>query len=318
MNITPFPGYENHLLSYLRADSEELRKRRAAQGEAIVSYELPEGMTMENRVIPGGDGQDMNIRVYTPAGLDADAPMVLEIHGGAFVGGNLDIDNSRCIAIAQRVPCVVVGVEYRLCNDGKTHYPKPLEDCHAAYVWMQEHAAELGGDPKRIGLHGSSAGGTLCAGLALYLRDRGELTPALTVCNCACYTTAISETTAYQQLSQFVMGPEEKALGAEFAYLGGYNGAQPPYYAFPLFCHDLGGLGAHLIICAEYDTLRDGSFDYAQRLMRNGVPVDFIMGGRVGHCYSCAPHPYTDLTHDMIAMAFRREFGLLDGLKKEV
>ena len=176
MNICPFPGYENHLLSYLREDNEELQKRRAAQGKAIVSYELPDGMTMENRVIPGGDGQDMNIRVYTPEGLPENAPMVMEIHGGAFVGGNLDIDNSRCIAIASRVPCIVVGVEYRLCND-KIHFPKPLEDVHAAFVWMQEHAAELGGDAKRIGLHGSSAGGTLCAGLALYLRDSARRWP---------------------------------------------------------------------------------------------------------------------------------------------
>lgn len=318
MKITPFPGYENHLLSYLRDDGEETQKHRAAQGQAIVAYELPEGMTMEDRVIPGGDGQDMTIRVYRPANLGENAPMVMEVHGGAFVGGNLDIDNARCIAIAERVPCVVVGVAYRLCNDGKTHYPQPLEDCRAAYVWMREHAAELGGDANRIGLHGSSAGGTLCAGLALYLRDHNELTPALTVCNCACYTTAISETTAYQQLSQFVMGPENKADGAEFAYLGGYDGTNPPYYAFPLYCHDLGGLGAHLIICAEYDTLRDGSFDYARRLMRNGVPVDFVMGGRVGHCYTCAPHPYTDLTHELIAMTFRREFGMLDDWKKKI
>ena len=318
MKIVPFPGYENHLLSYLREDNEELQKRRAAQGQAMLDYKTPDGMKIENRVISGGDGQDMNIRVYTPANLPANAPMVLEVHGGAFVGGNLDIDNARCIAIASRVPCVVVGVEYRLCNDGKTHFPKPLEDVHAAYVWMQEHAAELGGDAKHIGLHGSSAGGTLCAGLALYLRDHGELTPALTVANCACYTTAISGTTAYQQLSQFVMGPEEKAQGAEFAYLGGYDGTQPSYYAFPLFCHDLGGLGPHFIICAEYDTLRDGSLDYARRLLENGVPVELLMGGRVGHCFTAAPHPYTDQTHDAIATAFRREFGLLDHLKKKV
>ncbi len=317
MKLNIFPGYENHVMSYLHGDTDELKKRRQAQGAAMMSYTLPEGMTMEDKTIKGGDGQDMKIRIYKPANLPAKAPMVLEIHGGGFVAGNLDIDNARCIAIATRVPAIVVGVDYRLSNK-ETHFPKPLEDCHAAYQWIQDHADEIGGDAKRIGLHGSSAGGTLCAGLALYLRDHNELTPALTVANCATYFTALEETFSFQQMIDLKMGPDNKALGAETTFLGGYNGATPSYYAFPGLCHDLGGLGAHLIIAAEYDTLRDGSIEYAARLLRNGVPTEIFMGGRVGHCFSCAPHPYTDVTHDLIGLAFQREFGLLDGLKKNV
>lgn len=317
MKIKPFPGYENHLLSYLCEDSEELKKRREAQGQALMSYELPQGMTMKDRVIHGGDGQEMNIRIYTPANLPAGAPMVLDIHGGAFVGGNLDIDNSRCIALAQRIPAVVVGVEYRL-SVGGVHFPAPLMDCRAAYLWMREHGAELGADGTKIGIHGSSSGGNLSAGLALYLRDHNEQAPALTVLNCATYTPAIEETMSFQQLIQLKMGPDNKALNAEAAYLGGYDGTQPSYYAFPALSPDLGGLGAHFIIAGEYDTLRDSGVDYAQRLLRNGVPTELFVAGRLGHCFSCAPHPFTDLVHDLISAAFQREFGLLDHLKKEV
>lgn len=317
MNIKPFPGYENHLLSYLAGDNDELRKRRQAQGQALVAYELPEGMKMENRVIPGGDGQDLNIRIYTPAGIQENAPMILDIHGGAFVGGNLDIDNARCIALAVRVSAVVVNVEYRL-SVGGVHFPAPLMDCRAAYMWMKENAAELGADGTKIGLHGSSSGGNLAAGLALYLRDHNEQQPALTVLNCATYTPAIEETMSYQQLYQLKMGPDNKALGAEAAYLGGYDGTQPSYYAFPALAHDLGGLAAHFIIAGEYDTLRDSAVQYAERLLKSGVPTEVFVAGRLGHCFSCAPHPYTDLTHDLIAASFKREFGMYDHLKKEV
>ena len=123
---------------------------------------------------------------------------------------------------------------------------------------------------------------------------------------------------SYQQLFDIRMGPDNKALGAEAAYLGGYDGTQPSYYAFPALAPDLGGLGAHFVIAAEYDTLRDSAVQYAQRLMRNAVPTELYVAGRVGHCFTCAPHPFTDLTHDLIAMMFQREFGMLDGLKKEV
>lgn len=317
MKIRPFPGYENHLLSYLCEDSDELQKRRKAQGQALISYKLPQGMTMEDRVILGGDGQNMNIRIYTPANLPVNSPMVLDIHGGAFVGGNLDIDNARCIALAQRIPAVVVGVEYRLSVSG-IHFPAPLMDCHAAYLWMKEHGTELGADGTKIGIHGSSSGGNLAAGLALYLRDHNEQPPCLTVSNCATYTSAIEETMSFQQLIQLKMGPDNKALSAEAAYLGGYDGTQPSYYAFPALSPDLGGLGAHFIITGEYDTLRDSAVDYAQRLLRNGVPTELFVAGRLGHCFSCAPHPFTDLTHDLISTAFQREFGLLDHLKKNV
>lgn len=317
MKLNVFPGYENHLLSQQVGESEQLTKRRQAQGQALMSYQLPADMKMEDKVIPGGDGQDMNIRIYTPAGLPQGAPMILDIHGGAFVGGNLDIDNARCIALASRVGAVVVGVEYRL-SVGGVHFPAPLMDCRAAYLWMIENAAALGCNAAKIGIHGSSSGGNLSEGLALYLRDHNEQTPALTVLNCATYTPAIQETMSYQQLIDIRMGPDNKALGAEAAYLGGYNGTQPSYYAFPALAPDLGGLGAHFVIAAEYDTLRDSAVQYAQRLMRNAVPTELYVAGRVGHCFTCAPHPFTDLTHDLIAMMFQREFGMLDGLKKEV
>ena len=317
MKTNIFPGYENHLAANTVGDSEELQKRRQAQGKALMSYELPEGMKMEDRVIPGGDGQDMNIRIYAPANLPENAPMVLDIHGGAFVGGNLDIDNARCIALAVRIPAVVVSVEYRL-SVGGVHFPAPLMDCRAAYLWMKDHGAELGADGSRIGIHGSSSGGNLAEGLALYLRDHNEQTPALTVLNCATYTPAIEETMSFQQLIQLKMGPDNKALGAEAAYLGGYDGTQPSYYAFPALAPDVGSLGAHMIIAGEYDTLRDSALDYARRLLNSGVPTELYLGGRLCHCFTCVPHPYTDLAHDVIAASFQREFGLLDHLKKEI
>ena len=312
-----FPGYENHLASNWVGDSEELQKRRQAQRQAMLSYELPEGMKMEDRVIPGGDGQDMNIRIYTPANLPEQAPLVLNIHGGAFVAGNLEIDNARCIALAQRIPAVVVSVEYRL-SVGGVHFPAPLMDCRAAYLWMKEHGAELGADGSRIGLHGSSSGGNLAEGLALYLRDHNEQAPKLAVLNCATYTPAIEETMSFQQLFQLKMGPDNKALGAEAAYLGGYNGTQPSYYAFPALAPDVGGLGAHMIVAGEYDTLRDSALDYARRLLNSGVPTELYLAGRLCHCFTCVPHPYTDLAHDVIAASFQREFGMLDHLKKEI
>ncbi len=316
MKLHVFPGYENHVLGQQVGDSEELLRRRKAQGEAMMSYEVPDGMKIENRVIKNADGHDMNVRLYFPANLPENAPMIMDIHGGGFVTGNLDFDNARCIALASRTGAVVLGVDYRVCKDG-IHFPTPILDCRAAYLWMIENATSLGCDGKKIGLHGSSSGGNLTEGLALYLRDHNEQTPSLTVLNCATYTPGIEETMSFQQLIQLKMGPDNKAMSAEASYLGGYDGNQPSYYAFPSLAPDLGGLGPHFIIAAEYDTLRDSAINYAQRLMHSAIPTELFVAGRVAHCFTSAPHPFTDLTHELIATMYKREFGLLDNLKKD-
>ncbi len=319
MKINTFPGYENHIASNMADKSnEDVARRAKAQVEAMIAYELPEGMTMEDKFIPGPDeGQELQIRVFTPANLPEKAPMILDIHGGGFVAGTVAIDNARCIALASRIPAIVVSVEYRLAGKDGIAFPKPLEDCHAAYMYLHEHADEFGGDAEKLGLHGSSAGGTLAAGLALYLRDRNEIQPALTVLNCPAVDLDIDSSLSMHRYIELKMGPDKKAIGAEAAYLGGYNGFAPSYYAFPKYCPDLGGLGSTMVIVAEYDTLRDSGLDYAQRLLKAGVPTELYQAPRVGHCYTSAPHPFTDLTHDMMAMSFKREFGQLDGLVKQ-
>ncbi|MCD8052881.1 MAG: alpha/beta hydrolase [Lachnospiraceae bacterium] len=318
MKQTPFPGYDNHFKSQLRdvEDTPELIAARQAQGKALMTWTVPEGLKMEDRAIDGPDeGQKLNIRIYTPAGLPAKAPAILDIHGGAWVGGNLDIDNARCIALATRTQAIVVSVEYRLCGTGEFHFPQPLMDCYTAYKWILANAEEIGCDGQ-VGLHGSSSGGNLSEGLALYLRDHKEQAPALTVVNCGCLSNSFNEFYSFQQNYNLRMGPDEKAAGAENAYLGGYNGTSPSYYAFPLLTPDVGGLGAHMIITAEYDTLRDDGLKYAMRLLKAGVPTELLSAPRSCHCFTCVPdHPYTNLVHDMIAMSFRREFGLLEDLR---
>lgn len=317
MKYNPFPGYEDHFYSNWAEITDEIKERKATQGKAMMDFELPEGMTMEDRVIPGPDeGQELQIRVFTPADVDEKAPMILDIHGGGFVAGTVAFDNARCIAIAKRVPAVVVAVEYRLSGKDGIHFPAPLHDCHAAYMYMHDHPEEFGGDPDKMGLHGSSAGGNIAEGLALYLRDRNDPQPSLTVLNCPTFDTNIEETLSYQQMYDLRMGPPEKAFGAEATYIGGYNGQVPSYYAFPNLCHDIGGLAPTMIIAAEYDTLRDSALNYGMRLLRAGVDCEIFQAPRVAHTFTAAPHPYTDFVHDMMAWSFKREFGMLDHLKK--
>ena len=305
-----YPGYEYNLNLYqiiAEGTEEEKAAAREAQRKYISGYTKPEGMRMEDITIAGGDGQDMKLRIFTPAGLPEKAPIVIDIHGGGWVGGSLDIDNYRCIALAIGTPAIVVSVDYRLSN-AEVHFPAPLMDCYAALMWVAEHAGEFGGDAKRIALHGTSAGANLCEGLALYVRDHQGPDLSLVILNCP--PLSLENTYSKRQYPQFALNTNAKRDSAEMIYLGDLNGAVPSYYAFPGYCTDLELLPPHYIIVGEYDTLRDDGLRYAMRLMESGVPCELQVAPRVGHGFCVVDHPLTHWVHKGCCASLRREFGM--------
>lgn len=311
MKAIAYPGYEYHLNLYqimVDGTPEEQDAAREAQRKYISEYTKPEGMAIEERTIPGGDGQDMAIRIYTPANLPEKAPIIMEVHGGGWVAGSLDIDNYRCVTLAAETPAIVVGVDYRLSAPGGVHFPQPLMDCYAALNWLGEHGGELGGDSRHIALHGTSAGANLCAALALYVRDHGGPDLSLVVLNCP--VLSMENTFSKRQYPQFALGTPVKREGVECVYLGGFDGSVPSYYAFPNYCTDLEGLPPHYIVVGEYDTLRDDGVNYAVRLLQTGVPCEMVVAPRVGHGFCVVDHPLTHWVHKGICGSLRREFGM--------
>ncbi|HZW04169.1 MAG TPA: alpha/beta hydrolase, partial [Anaerolineaceae bacterium] len=123
-----------------------------------------------DRVIPVSGGS-IAVRIYSPDGAGP-FPVVMTIHGGGWIAGNLAVFDHVSRALVNRVGCIAVSVEHRLAPENK--FPIPLHDCYEALVWISGHIAEHGGDPARIAVLGESAGGNIAAALALLARDRGE------------------------------------------------------------------------------------------------------------------------------------------------
>jgi acetyl esterase len=315
MTMKPAPGYRAHLLSFYHGDDPLLKKERETalkkQGTPFVNLAAQEGMTIEDLVIPGPDReQKLKLRVFRPAGLPAEAPVVIDIHGGGWVAGNLDIDNTRCMSLAKETPCLVLSVDYRLSGD-TVHFPAPLMDCLTAFLWAGEHAGELGGDTARIALHGTSAGGNLAGGLALYLRDKYNIRPALTIMNCPVISLESGSRNSARQYAEY--SPDKPGEpDPAYIYLGETEGGTPSYYAFPGYCPDLSGLGPHAVVAGEYDALRDEGFEYAAKLLNAGVPCELMVAPRVGHAFCGVDAELTRRIHGMLCYSLRREFGMYE------
>ena len=124
----------------------------------------PDGMAVEDRTLPG-PASDVPIRIYRPAGAPDPAPTILYIHGGGFMTGDLDTNDTIAWGLAEQTGCVVVSTHYRLAPENP--YPAAFDDCYAALC----HVAEIAAGP--IGVCGDSAGGNLTAAVNLAARDRG-------------------------------------------------------------------------------------------------------------------------------------------------
>ena len=116
------------------------------------------------------------MRVYRPRSTTL-LPVLVWFHGGGWVVGSLDSHDPVCRAIANRAPCVVVAVDYRLAPEHP--YPAALEDAWAATEWVAREALSLGVDAPKMVVGGDSAGGNLAAVVSLHARGRRA------ACRCA-------------------------------------------------------------------------------------------------------------------------------------
>lgn len=254
------------------ADPAAMRESLSAMIAQLPAPDLT-GVECEDRLIPGGLGDpEVPVRIYWPAERSAPAA-VYSVHGGGFVAGDLETEHAGNVGLARELGVVVVAVDYRLAPE--TPFPGPLEDVYAGLVWTAEHAAELGVDPHRIAIHGISAGGGLCAALALLARDRNGPHIAFQFLG----VPELDDRLATASMTAFTDTPlwsRPKAVASWDFYLGaGRAGSDDvSIYAAPARATDLAGLPPAYISVMQFDPLRDEGIAYAQALLAAGVTVE--------------------------------------------
>ena len=107
--------------------------------------------------------------LHLPLGELSGAPVLLQIHGGAWMVGN---KRQQALPLMQHLAArrwVCVAINYRLSP--RATFPDHLVDVKLAVRWIREHVREYGGDPEFLAVTGGSAGGHLCALAALTPND---------------------------------------------------------------------------------------------------------------------------------------------------
>ncbi|NYD41696.1 alpha/beta hydrolase [Nocardioides panaciterrulae] len=110
------------------------------------------------------------LNVYRPAGRQlADAPVLLQIHGGGWTLGSKDQQGIPLMQHLAAKGWVCVAINYRLAP--RDAFPAQIVDVKRAIAWIRQHIADYGGDPSYLAITGGSAGGHLAALAALTPND---------------------------------------------------------------------------------------------------------------------------------------------------
>lgn len=225
--------------------------------------------SLENKIISGPNGY-LPIRIYRPSD-EPNLPIMLYLHGGGWVIGNMDGFEPTVRSLANKGKFVIVQVQYQKAPEHP--FPTPFNDCYAALEWIVKNAEVLKIDPRKIGVGGDSAGGNLAAAIAIKVRDSKLVNLAFQMLVYPCtghdgsLPSAISNSEGFGLTSK-VMRWFEKQYAQSEADL-----TNP--YAFPATCNDLTNLAPAVVVTAEYDPLADDGRLYADKLMSAGVSVVF-------------------------------------------
>ena len=224
--------------------------------------------------VPSGD-HEIPIRIFSPSENLEETPAVLVfIHGGGWVTGNIDTYTGVCCDMAHLTRCVVASVDYRLAPEHR--FPQGLEDCYAAVREVFRECGQFHVREEDIVIIGDSAGGNLTAAVSLLAKQRKEFTPRRQILIYPALGNDHSESSPFPSVRENGTGyllTSKRVCEYLELYRSGPEDLQNPLYA-PLLADDLTGQPKTLIITAEYCPLRDEGEAYGVRLGEAGNEVE--------------------------------------------
>ena len=210
------------------------------------------------------------LRYYDARAERGDSAVLLFIHGGGFVIGDLDSHHPFCTSLAKALDLPVVAVDYRLAPEHS--FPAAPDDCEAAARWIASNPEALPFRPTGLIPCGDSAGGNLAIVTTMALMRQPAKVPV--IAQFPIYPV-VDSGSDYESLRECAEG--FLLTGETMAWFGKHYAAEGGHERNDVLHLSQAGMPPTVIATASLDPLRDQGKAYAARLREAGVPVREMM-----------------------------------------
>lgn len=145
-----------------------------AQQASPVKHIFPAGTVFHENINYANDADPKHLLdIYLPSGNKKNLPLVVWIHGGAWMMNDKYADMGY---MKETVRSIVdkgyafASIDYR--HSTTKPFPAQIQDCNQAIQWLYDHADQYGIQKKKIALIGFSAGGHLASLIGLSANDK--------------------------------------------------------------------------------------------------------------------------------------------------
>lgn len=237
----------------------------------------------EKFMVPRTDAAPVMVYLYRPACGGGNLPVVFNVHGGAWVGGDALLLDTQSQEMADRLGCLVVNINY-VKADVKP-FPYAQYEVRDTVLYFARHAQEYGIDTSKLALMGYSAGGHLCACAAQMLSEDGITLS----CQVLCYP-----------FLDFTFGQEKEnelkssVDGLNTIFFPGLSKTEPLVSPGLLPDEQLKKAAPSIIVTCGQDMLKPQADAYKIRLENAGVKVQLFDYPESVHGFLECNYPETE------------------------
>ncbi len=233
-----------------------------AEAEAL---DLP---VVKDLMCPGPAGE-IPLRLYDTTDHREPGPVVIFIHGGGFVIGDIGVYNALCTEICTTLDLPVISVEYRLAPEHP--FPAAPDDCEAVARWIASSPEALGRVVTGLVITGDSAGGNLTIVTTNALVNDPAAVPVLVQAPIYPVADDVSEHRSFSDFFDgfLLTGPAMKWFDEQYA-------GDPSDPRHTPMVGDCANTPPTVVCTAGLDPLRDSGRNYAAHLIQQGTEVAYL------------------------------------------
>lgn len=220
------------------------------------------------------------LRYYDARADRGDSPVILFMHGGGFVIGDLESHHPFCTSLAKELDLPVVAVDYRLAPEHP--FPAAPDDCEAAARWVASNPKALPFKPTGIIPCGDSAGGNLAIVTTIALKDKPAGIPVIAQFPIYPVVDSGGDYESFRECAEGFL-----LTGETMTWFGKQYAAEIGHKRNDVLHLSQREMPPTVIVTASLDPLRDQGKAYANKLREAGVPVREMMAEGNIHGFIC-------------------------------